>query len=266
MDRTYKIRKIGGDKIALLGLFVVSLLIALIIVVSRSAILLSEPIQLSRSGLSVSMPEGNGWKSEKQWRNFENGFFLRSRFALGTKQHTAEARCVYILATRTTNPQSLFVQKALDVEGEIVKVEQITKDTLTFDCAYIEKPKTSLIFIFGTAKLPDNRRLDIEVQQYMNDPEMAERAFKQIVKNLNFEENLLMKTGSQIIAQNKCMHGFFENQKQIYKKFEQEEDTFILESTNVDDIITKYSNRPIISREQIKCCNNNRIDYDKEPV
>lgn len=241
MDRTYKIRKIGGDKIALLGLFVASLLIARIIVVSRSAILLSEPIKLPRSGLSVSMPEGNGWKSEKQWRNFENGFFLRSRFALGTKQPTAEARCVYILGTRTTDPQSLFEEKALDIEGDIVKVDRITKDTLTFDWAYIENPKTSLIFIFGTAKLPDNRRLDIEVQQIMNDPEMAERAFKQIVKKLNFEESLLMKTGSQIIAHNK--NGFFDNQKQIYKKFKQEENTFILESTAADNIIRIFPER-----------------------
>ena len=60
MDKTYDIRKIGGDKIALLGLFVVSLLIARFIVVSKSAILLLEPIPLTDTGLSVSMPDGNG--------------------------------------------------------------------------------------------------------------------------------------------------------------------------------------------------------------
>ncbi len=245
MDKTYKIRKIGGDKIALLGLFVVSLLIARIIVISRSAILLSEPIKLPRSGLSVSMPEGNGWKSDKQWRYYENRFFLRSRFAVGSKTPTAEARCVYILETETTDPQSLFVQKAFDVEGEIVKVDQMKKDTLIFDWAHIEKPKTSLIFIFGTAKLPDNRRLDIEVQQIMNEPEMAERAFKKIVKNLNFEDNQLMTNVAQIITQvkSKVINGFFDNQKQIYKRLVQPEDTFILESTSADDIIIKFHKR-----------------------
>jgi hypothetical protein len=243
MDKTYKIKKIGGDKIALLGLFVVSLLIARMIVVSRSAILLSEPIKLPRSGLSVSMPEGNGWKSDKQWRNYENGFSLRSIFALGTKNPTAEARCVYILTNETIDPQNLFVQKALDVEGEIVKEDRITKDTLTFDWAYIENPKTYLIFIFGTAKLSYNRRLDIEVRQIMNDPEMAEQTFKQIVKNLNFKENLLMKTDAQIIAQSKSINGFFANQKQIYKRLVQQEDTFILVSTTADDTITKFPER-----------------------
>lgn len=219
MDKTYKIRKIGGDKIALLGLFVVSLLIAHMIVVSRSAILLSAPIKLPRSGLSVSMPEGNGWKSDKQWSYYENVFSLRSIFALGTKNPTAEARCVYILTTKTIDPQNLFVQKALDVEGEIVKEDRITKDTLTFDWAYIENPNTSLIFIFGTAMLSYNRRLDIEVRQIMNDPEMAERAFKKIVQNLNFEENQIIETDSKTITQikSKGINGFFDKQKQIYK-------------------------------------------------
>ena len=74
-------------------------------------------------------------------------------------------------------------------------MDQIYNDTLTFDWTLIENRKISLIFIFGTAKLSHNRRLDIEVQQIMNDPEMAELVFKQIVKNLNFEDNQLLVSG-----------------------------------------------------------------------
>lgn len=196
MDKTYDIRKIGGDKIALLGLFVVSLLIARIIVVSKSAILLSEQIPLTDTGLSVSMPQGNGWKSEKKWRLDENGFSLRSIFALGSRNPSAEAHCRYVKANETTNLQGLFEYKAFEVKGEIVKVDQTYNDTLTFDWVLIKNRKISLIFIFGTAKLSHNRRLDIEVQQIMNDPEMAEQVFKQIVKNLNFEDNQLLVSGA----------------------------------------------------------------------
>lgn len=224
MDRTDKIRKIGGDKIALLGLFIVSLIIARIIVFSRTAIFLSEPITLSRSGLSVSMPEGNGWKSEKRWRHFENGSSLRSDFALGTKQPTAKARCVYILSSGTTNPQILFEQKAFEVEGEIVKIEQLRKGALIFDWVQIENPKTSLIFIFGTAKLPNNRRLDIEVQQIMNDPWMAEKAFKKIINNLSYEGNQLIETSNRIITQieHRDTNSFFVIQKQTYNRIVQQ--------------------------------------------
>jgi len=201
MDKTYDIRKIGGDKIALLGLFIVSLLIARMIVVSKSAILLSEQITLTDTGLSVSMPQGNGWKSDNQWRDYENGSSLRSSFTLGTRNPTAKVQCSYIVTTGRNDLQRLFAQKASDVKGEIVNTGQIYKDTLAFDWALIVNPKISLIFIFGTAKLSHNRRLDIEVQQVMsnpamNDSEMAELVFKQIIANLNFEENQLLVSGA----------------------------------------------------------------------
>ncbi len=113
MDKTYDIRgtpqggkpKIGGDKIALLGLFIVALLIARLIVASKSALILSEPIKLTQAGLSVSMPAGNDWKSEKQWKYHENSFSLSSGFALGPGRPTAWAHCRYLLAARRRPPR-----------------------------------------------------------------------------------------------------------------------------------------------------------------
>jgi len=189
MDKTYDIRKIGGDKIALLGLFIVALLIARLIVASKSALILSEPIKLTQAGLSVSMPAGNGWKSEKQWNYHENSFSLSSGFALGPGRPTAWAHCRYLLVAETTAPQIRFEQKASEVEGQVVKTDQTQTDTLIFDWALIEKPQTPLSFIFGTAKLPNNHQLDIEVQQVMGDTEMAEQTFKGIVKTLSFKDN-----------------------------------------------------------------------------
>ena len=189
MNKTYDIREIGGDKIALLGLFIIALLIARIIVASRSALILSEPIKLTYTGLSVSMPEGNGWKSEKQWRYHESAFSLTSNFALGSDSPLAWAHCRYLLAAEVTAPQMRFEQRAFEVESRIVKTDQTKTDTLTFDWALIEKPQTPFSFIFGTAKLQNNHQLDIEVHQIMGDDEMAERTFKSIVKTLSFKDN-----------------------------------------------------------------------------
>ena len=189
MNKTYDIRKIGGDKIALLGLFIIALLIARIIVASRSALVLSEPITLTDTGLSVSMPAGNGWKSEKQWRYHENAFFLSSNFALGSNRPTAWAQCRYLLAAEMTTPQMRFEQRSFEVDGAIIKTDRMQIDTLTIDWALIEKPQTPLSFIFGTAKLQNNHQLDIEVHQIMGDDEMAERTFKSIVKTLSFKDN-----------------------------------------------------------------------------
>jgi hypothetical protein len=191
MDRTYKIRKLGVDKITLLGLFGVSLLIAHMIVVSRSAILLSEPIPLKLSGLSISMPEGNGWKSTKKWIPYENGFILGSSFYRSANP-TAEAICLYIISAETFDPQILFTQKANKYKGEITKIEQIKTDTLIFNWTRIENPKNSNIVVFGTAKLSNNHRLDIEVCQTLNDPEMAEQVFQKIINSLKYEQNQII--------------------------------------------------------------------------
>ena len=191
MNKTYDIRKTGGDKIALLGLFIIALIIARLIVASKSALILSEPIILAHAGLSVSMPSGNGWKSEKQWNYHKNAssFSLSSNFTPGSGKPTAWAHCRYLLAAETTTPQIRFEQMASEVDGVIIKTDWMQIDTLAIDWALIEKPQTPLSFIFGTAKLPNNHQLDIEVHQIMGDAEMAERTFKRIVKTLSFKDN-----------------------------------------------------------------------------
>lgn len=187
MDKAYGTKKIGGDKIALLGLFILAVLIARFIVTSRSALILSEPIKLDHTGLSVSMPSGNGWKNSKQWHYQDNVFSLSSNFTPGSNKPTAWAYCRYLLAVQTTSPQIRFEQKASELGGEIVKTDLTITDTLIFDWVLIKKPQTPLSFVFGTAELPNNCLLDIEVYQIMGNSEMAERTFKSIIKSLNFE-------------------------------------------------------------------------------
>lgn len=186
MDKTYDIKKIGGDKIALLGLFVLALLIARLIVASKSALILSEPIILAHAGLSVRMPSGNGWKTDKRWKYRENAFSLSSNFTPASGKPTAWAYCRYLLAAETTTPHIRFEQRAFEVDGVIIKKDRMQIDSLTFDWVHIQKPKTSFSFLLGTAKLPNNHQLDIEVRQIMGDAEMAELTFKRIAKSLNF--------------------------------------------------------------------------------
>ena len=66
MSETYEAKKYWADKIAMSGLFIGAVLIARLIIVSRSAVVLSEPIKSNCAALSVSIPAGNGWQSEKQ--------------------------------------------------------------------------------------------------------------------------------------------------------------------------------------------------------
>ena len=193
MNETHGTRKQGADKIVLLGLFIAALLTARLIVASKSALVLSEPVELAHTGLSVSMPMGNGWRSEKQWEYQQNAFILRSEFAPGPGRPTAWAYCQYLLAAETAAPEVRFEQKAFEIDGVIVRIDQTLTDTLAVDWAYIEKPGTPLSMFLGTARLPNNRQLDIQVHAIAGDADLAERAFKRIVKSLSFKDDELLE-------------------------------------------------------------------------
>ena len=201
MDKTGKMKKYAADKIALLGIFVVALLIARFIIASRSAIVLSGPIKLPNGGLSVSMPAGNGWQSDKQWRYKENGFTLSSFFAPGSGSVTTLTRCRYLLAATKTTADTIFGQMASDIDGVIEKTDQAPAGELSIDWAHIKNKKNLLEMFFGTVRLPDNRQLDIEVHQTTGDAALAEQVFKQIASSITFEDNQLLRAGSKIVSE-----------------------------------------------------------------
>jgi len=95
MNEFEKEKKYGSDKIALLGFFVLAVLTAYIITALKSAVTLTDPIELGYTGLSVSMPNGNGWKSEQQWNYEQNTFVRRSFSALSSTRLDGEAKWLY---------------------------------------------------------------------------------------------------------------------------------------------------------------------------
>jgi len=201
MNDTYGTNKPGYDKIALLGLFITALLMAHFIVVFKSRISFSDPIRLSQAGLSVSIPVGQAWQSDRQWQYRENMFSLSSLFPRGSVRPTAWANCRYLLSAETTPPQMRFEQRVSEIGAVIVETNQTQTDTLTIDWARIDKPEVHFSMFLGTARLPDNRQLDIEVSQIAGDGELAELVFKHIIETLKFEDNQLPTAGAKIVAE-----------------------------------------------------------------
>ncbi len=192
MTDTNKVKKLAADKIALLGLFVAALLTARLVVALKSALVLSEPIPLSRTGLSLSVPTGNGWQSQEQWRRQDNNFTLRSDFVPGSGKPTAWVVCRYLLAAETATPQMRLEQKALRNGGVIVQMDQMQTDTLIVDWAHVAGEEIPITIYMGTAELPDNRQLDVEVYEITGDAELAEQAFRAVVESLSFKDNRLL--------------------------------------------------------------------------
>ncbi|MFA5252623.1 MAG: hypothetical protein WC454_08580 [Phycisphaerae bacterium] len=217
MDGTYETRSRWVEKIAFFGLFIAVLLIAYLIVIWRSALVLSEPIELNCASLSVCIPAGNGWRSEKQWKYQQNTLALDSFFNPSPGSITTIVSCRYFLAAVETAPEVLFDKKASAISGsKITKIGRIetgepadsssAKDPQNrsfpaIDWAHIEGPKASFDTFFGTVRLPNNRRLDIEVHQDAGDMNLAEGIFKSVTESLKFTDNQLLEAGSKIIAE-----------------------------------------------------------------
>ena len=205
MNNTYRTKKNKYDNIALLGLFILSLLLAQLIVSLKSRLLFSDPISLPKTGLSVSIPAGQAWQSDRQWRYRDNMFSLICLFPAGSERPTAWANCRYLLSAEKTTPQMRFEKRASENNAVIEEINQTQTDTITIEWARIEKNEVNFTMFFGTARLPDNRQLDIEVSQIAGEGEIAELVFKHIIETLKFEDNQLLKTGAEHILRNNQM-------------------------------------------------------------
>jgi len=199
MVETYKIKRLAGDKIALLGLFIASLLIAYLIIASKSVLVLSEPIKLAHTGLSLSMPNGNGWESERQWEYHDNAFTLSSVFVSGSSR--ALAHCSYLLAADKLPMEEWFKKKADEIAGAIVEKGWIQADGLSIDWAHIGDSQVRPGISLGAVRLPNGRQLEIEVHQIAGDGGLAEQAFERIAKSVKFKDNRLLEAGSRIVGQ-----------------------------------------------------------------
>ena len=201
MNKTYVIKKYALDKVALLVLLIITLLAAHFVVISKSSLKLSGPIVLEHTGLSASVPTGNGWQTDKRWKYEENGYTLNSVFVPNSTNPTAFVHCRYLVAPMKSTMLTRFEQKAAASGGTIEKTAQIHTADLTIDWAHIKKNEALLETFLGSTWLPYGRRLDIEVHHIGGDTASAKEAFKSIASSLRFEDTSLLRTGSKVITE-----------------------------------------------------------------
>ena len=209
-------QKYGADKIAFLGLFVVTLLIAHFIVTSKSSIVLSGPIELDRSGLSISIPTGKGWHGDEQWVYHKNTFVLRSVLYLGSGKGVAEVYCNYKIGAMKFSLEDKFEEKASDVGGKVSETGQRQIDTLTIDWAVVKREASLTSMVFGIVQLPNARQLEIKVRQVIGENDLAEEIFWQVVESMKFEDNQLLTAGGEIVEniKNRGIGRFLDDQEQ----------------------------------------------------
>ena len=199
MSDNYDLRKFGADKIAFLGMFLLAIVIAQLIVSVRSGIKFSEPVELSGTGLSVSIPIGKGWQTTQKWKHSDSAFVLSTNFVTYNKRIPDLAvNCRYFIAAQNITPQDLLDEMAEDPNNPVVETRQIQKENFTIYWAHIIKPFT---IFWAVAELPNNRMVTIEVIETTFEIDIAERIFHEVVKSINLTDDNSVKTGMDFVTE-----------------------------------------------------------------
>ncbi|MHC5179733.1 MAG: hypothetical protein ACYSOS_04335, partial [Planctomycetota bacterium] len=114
------IKRYSLVEVALLAIFFIGLLTAHLIVKVRSQVILSEPIALPGSGLSVSVPDNAGWTHSAAWQydDLENGMMLVSQFT-GSAHSRRVVRWNFVFVSPDISEKELLEQKAEKIDAVI---------------------------------------------------------------------------------------------------------------------------------------------------
>jgi len=189
----------SAAKIAYLGLFALSLVLARGIVVLRSAVVLGEPIALKHAGLSLRLPDGNGWQCERRWAYGDNSFILKSLLRSRGSEARGIVRCRYFIAARSERTQALLTYRAASARGKTIRTGRIGSAGTSFDWAHIASRSGRTNIYYGIALLAGNRQLDIEVLDYTAKPEAARRVFERVVGTVELEEDSVLGAGARVV-------------------------------------------------------------------
>jgi hypothetical protein len=198
-----------AEKLAIPVILVISLLAARLVVEMKSAIRLSEPVELSRSGLSVSMPQGNGWKCDEKWMYDNTSLTISSVFSVDGTRNEAYASCRYELvsaANEGTLEQRIKNEAAGRSSAQLgaVQTGRLAAGPLIVDWAGITADlgnQGRFEIIFGDCQLSAGRRLEIEVFQRTEEPGIAQRVLEKIVKKIRFSDNGLLRAGADVVSE-----------------------------------------------------------------
>jgi hypothetical protein len=214
MAERNKTKRNLAEKIALPVILVISLLAARFVVGLRAVIRMTSPIELSRSGLSISMPQGNGWRCGGKWVYVDDGYVVSSTFAVRAGAFRSHARCHYILASQQQTAQDRFSEEAAALGGEVVETGRMEADRsgqgksasaggLVVDWARLVSKGEGLEVILSVCDLAGGRQLEIEVFQAENEQGLAQNIFERIVKGIQFRDNGFLQAGEKVISEAK---------------------------------------------------------------
>lgn len=188
----------GFDKLAFLVLLLLGILIAKIVISSRTSFALSDSIALKGTGLEVAMPLSENWKRLSNDFKFENNEFRLTAVLRISNDSAISASWRYSLLMAKVDPNERFNEIAASMQGHIETFGADNFGQFTFDHARIGSEK-AVLFI-GTTVLPNDRILTLEVVQQGTGIELAEKVFKSLLASVKYNPDNSFAKGVQFLG------------------------------------------------------------------
>lgn len=189
----------GADKVVLLGILVLTLVAARILVAVRGQVNLSEPVELTYTGISAPLPEDPGWTSQKQWEHFSDSFSLTAeKVQPRSNQRIALFRWRYWLTRSELSASEQLGINAAIRRGSMVDSGSLMVDSYNLEWARIEIPIVGTSLFVGVINLDNQRRLELTVEA-LSSSDLAEHTFFAAVEKLTAEPNNSLANGVELI-------------------------------------------------------------------
>lgn len=194
-SKRYSLTEIG-----LLAFFVLSLIAAQMVVKVRQRIVLSEPITLAGSGLSVCKPVSAGWESTASWQyGSDNSLTLVAQQFQGTNREV-EILWHYQLCSPTESTREILqrrAEQASAIFGEVQTLEQ----PIPMDFAPIHAAdRSGRTFYVGIAKLDFGRSIELQVLPRRADLFFAENLFRTLASSIDYQPSPQLQGGKDLTA------------------------------------------------------------------
>jgi hypothetical protein len=194
------LKKYAVPEVTLLAIFVIGLIISYAIVVSRSYIKLSLPLDVPAAGFSFSMPQGSGWQTGTTVQFEENNYYLTAvQKAAGDKVAT-RLTVMYVVAAGTIDANEWLAAKAAQMGGRIRDERRIEGKNILTCAAMLEMRGRSMRIFYGVAPLPGGRNVLIEVVDTADDESWGWEVLSSVAESFVFKGNPLLEEGQKIVA------------------------------------------------------------------
>ena len=201
MDDTFS-KRYSLVEIALLGFFVLALVLAQFLVHLKQRVTLSEPISLAGSGLTVRKPVGRSWESMSHWQyESDNSLTLVSQLMVDTR-HTVEVEVCwrYTLCGDGSSPQEILSKRAEQAGA-------VFGDFLTLDTPVemVYAPVRSIdgagrVYYIGLARLDHGRMIELQVMPKRMGSDYGERLFKTLAASIVYQPSPQLEAGRVLVS------------------------------------------------------------------